>query len=71
MPVHVKTFETFEEIREGLRELDLRAHEWTINRAWTVEFWQTAEYEPGRKYRQLKFKDMQGRVYHIISDTVR
>jgi len=44
MPIHVKTFETFEEIRAGLWELDLRTHEWAINRAWTVEFWQTARF---------------------------
>lgn len=48
MPVLVKTFTTFEEIYRGLREFDLRALQWAILRAWTVELWQTAEYEASR-----------------------
>lgn len=71
MPVLVSTFSSYEEIYRGLRELDLRAPQWAIARAWTVEYWQTADHEPGRKYRLLKFKDGQGWVYHMISDTMQ
>lgn len=66
----VKSFSTDEEIYRGLRELDLRAPQWAIARAWTVEYWQSANHEPGRKYRVLKFKDAKGWVYHMISDGV-
>lgn len=70
MPVLVNTFSSYEEIFRGLRELDLRAPQWAIARAWTVEYWQTADHEPGRKYRLLKFMDAKGQVYHMISDGV-
>lgn len=70
MPVLVKTFSSYEEIYRALRELDLRAPQWAIARAWTVEYWQSADHEPGRKYRLLKFKDAKGWVYYMISDGV-
>lgn len=71
MPVLVSTFSSYEDIYRGLRELDLRAPQWAIARAWTVEYWQTADHEPGRKYRLLKFKDAKGQIFHMISDTMQ